>query len=238
MAMLDRYKKKNGFVQLLTLIETSSKQKQEQFLTLIKQENPAWEEALKSKVLTVERILTWPRNIRAELFSRVQNLTLAVAFHSQSPEKFEEIFSCLSNTDIRKLQLMMSELNPSVNDTTSCLIKLIGEVRGLINQGIIKLDKFDPDMAISENIEEEIHKMGKEKTKELTEALVFPETDSGPTSGPTSIHAEVVSAIDDGQKEKMDFLKKKINQLMYDNSQLKNELQIYKNKLEQIRKIA
>jgi hypothetical protein len=57
MGMLDRYKKKSGFVQLLTLIETSSKQKQDQFLSLIGQEDSCLGECTEIKLLTIERSL-------------------------------------------------------------------------------------------------------------------------------------------------------------------------------------
>ncbi|RYZ83809.1 MAG: hypothetical protein EOP04_19245 [Proteobacteria bacterium] len=74
--MLDRYKKKGGFSQLLNLIETSGGRKQEQFLGLIAQENPAWERELKSKILTVDRIFSWPEDVMSEVLSRIQPLTL------------------------------------------------------------------------------------------------------------------------------------------------------------------
>ena len=44
--MIDRYKKKGGFIQLLNLLETSSKAKQDQFLGLISQESKIWESEL------------------------------------------------------------------------------------------------------------------------------------------------------------------------------------------------
>lgn len=59
MGMLDRYKKKGGFVQLLQLIETSPSKKQEQFLGLIAEESPAWEDTLRKKILTIDKVYSW-----------------------------------------------------------------------------------------------------------------------------------------------------------------------------------
>ena len=236
MGMLDRYKKKGGFVQLLVLIETSSKQKQDQFLNLIAQENSAWEQILKSKILSIEHILKWPPNVLVEIFTRVQPLTLAAAFHGDTQEKIDQTFSCMSNTDKRKLLLMMSELNPTPAEKSSCLVKLLGEVRGLINQNIIKLEKFDTDLYIPEGIEEKIQNMGSEikhQDEDPAETLVFPDDSSVHSSASADPASHTHS-----NKEEVDSLKKKVNLVLHENTALKHEVQVLKNKLEQIRKIA
>lgn len=245
--MLDRYKKKGGFVQLITLIETSGKQKQDQFLTLIGQEDPAWEQALKSKILSIDRILRWPGDVLVEVFTRVQPLTLAVAFHGYSQEKIDQVFSCMSNTDKRRLLLMMSEQNPTPVERSSCLVKLIGEVRGLINQSVIKLEKFDHEMHIPENFEEHIQQTVEvaKANEETSSGLVFPgdggdgtlrDRSSKESQGKDS-HVGSMSR-DGTHKEEIDFLKKRVNQLAQENSTLKHEVLVLKSKLEQIRKIA
>lgn len=66
--MLDRYKKKGGFHQLLQLLETSPSAKREQFLTLIGGENPVWEDALRRRVLTITRVYGWESQYLAEIF--------------------------------------------------------------------------------------------------------------------------------------------------------------------------
>lgn len=81
MGMLDRYKKKGGFTQLLQLIETSGKAKQEQFLAIVAQESPAWETEIRKKTLTLDKVMTWNPTYLSEIFSRIQILTLASAFH-------------------------------------------------------------------------------------------------------------------------------------------------------------
>ncbi|MFN9067220.1 MAG: hypothetical protein ACK5V3_08325, partial [Bdellovibrionales bacterium] len=80
MGMLDRYKKKGGFIQLLQLIETSSKSKQDQFLGLIAQESPNWENEIRKKMITLDKVLEWNPVYLSEIFSRLHPLTLASAF--------------------------------------------------------------------------------------------------------------------------------------------------------------
>lgn len=156
MGILDRYKKKGGFLQLLTLIETSSKQKQDNFLSLIMQEDPFWERVLRLKILSIERVLSWPESTLVEIFTRVQPLTVAVAFHGLTNDEFERRFSFLGSADRRKLFNLSTEVNPTASEKLSCVMKLITEVRLLSNQGIVKFEKIDPDLVIDENIEEKI----------------------------------------------------------------------------------
>jgi flagellar motor switch protein FliG len=84
MGMLDRYKKKGGFFQLLQLLETSPTTKREQFLTLIAGESPVWEEALRKRILTITRVYSWEGQYLVEIFTRVHPTTLAYALHGNS----------------------------------------------------------------------------------------------------------------------------------------------------------
>ena len=154
MGMLDRYKKKSGFSQLLALIETSGKQKQDQFLNLIAQENQAWEKAIRSKMLSAEVIFGWPQENLSEILSRLQPLTLAMALHGNPQEKNDKIMACLPNATRRKIFEMMSEKVPSPAEKSTCLMKVVTEVREFIKQGIVKLEKIDPSLVVAENIED------------------------------------------------------------------------------------
>lgn len=234
--MLDRYKKKNGFIQLLTLIETSGKQKQEQFLNLIGQESKSWELGVRKYMFTIDRILSWDVQYRAEIFSRVQPLTLSTVLHGMSPEQVETMLSCMSMSDKRKIIGMIGERNPTPAEKMTCVLKMISEVRAFSLGGVIKLEKVDPEMAILENIEEILNQqhlkgpisveIEDKKTDEPKETLNFdgPKHEA-PSSGRHS-------------SDEIDFLKKKVNQLIAENNSLKHDLNIFRNKLEQIKKIA
>lgn len=242
--MLDRYKKKGGFIQLLNLLETSSKAKQEQFLTLISQESTIWESELKKRLLSVDKIVEWPREPLSEIISRIQPLTLAVALRHFDHAKKEEITNVLSQSDKRKILNLVDETNPNTAEISTCLHKIVVETRALIQQGTIKLEKFNPDLVVPENIEELIN----QKHLGLSTDL-----DSKPASGGKTESIE--SHSEDGEvkldfsggskrqetgrdKDETDFLKRKVNQLTQEIAAIKTENSILKSKLEQIKKIA
>jgi hypothetical protein len=246
MGMLDRYKKKGGFIQLLNLLETSSKAKQEQFLTLISQESTVWESELKKRILTVDKIVEWPKEQMSEIISRVQPLTLAVALRRFEAPKREEILNVLSQSDKRKILNQIDETNPTAAEIATCLSKIVMEVRGLIQQGIIKLEKFNPDMAVPENIEELINQKGQGSTVELTTAASTETKSNGGDepevkldfSGAGNRTQATGNDKIDTLKEENEFLKKKVNQLTQEATSMRIENSVLKNKLEQIKKIA
>lgn len=225
MAMLDRYKKKGGFIQLLQLIETSGKAKQEQFLALITAESPAWEEQIRKKMITLEKILTWNAVYLSEIFSRLQPLTLASAFHGFPEEKVALVLKAISTTDLRKFQMTMQEINPNVAEKATSQMKILSETRALFAQGILKLDKIDVDLVIPENIEEKLSEAGY----------------SAVVNTPPVQQVEKESKTDsklESSKDEIEFLRKKVNQLVNENNLLKHELSVLRNKIDQIKKIA
>ena len=231
MGMLDRYKKKGGFVQLLQLIETSSKQKQEQFLGLVGQESPAWEEALRKKNLTLEKVLAWNPAYLAEVFSRIHILTLASAFHAFPEDKIAIVFKAISATDQRKFQMTMQEINPTPAEKATSQMKILTEIRAMVAQGIIKLDKVDPSLIIPENIEEKLAEQGYKSV--MAPAPSSLESEAKSDSAEAKLDGKTESS-----REELEFLKKKVNQLVNENNMLKHELSVLRNKLDQIRKIA
>ncbi len=226
--MLDRYKKKGGFVQLLQLIETSNKTKQEQFLALIAQESPIWEETLRKKWITIDKILNWNPVYLSEIFSRIQILTLASAFQGFSDDKLAIVLKAISATDLRKFQMTLQEINPNPAEKVTSQMKILSETRALISKGIIKLEKLDQELMIPENIEEKLAESGYSATVNAPPVQVEKEL---------NFEGKSDSKIDTS-KEEIDFLRKKVNQLVNENNLLKHELSVFRNKIEQIKKIA
>lgn len=228
MAMLDRYKKKGGFVQLLQLIETSPKAKQEQFLSLIANESPAWEEALRRKTITAEKILSWSPEVLAEVVTRLPPLTVSVILHGMAAEEVDRIVSGLPPITRRKITDGVAEVNPSAGEKSSCFMKLQSEVRGYISQGILKLDKIDSELAVPENIEELLSSQLVGLSTDDLDAMKV-EVSKGPSasSGDGSVH-----------QQELDFFKRKMNLLIGEVNALKQENTILKDKLAQIKKIA
>lgn len=154
MAMLDRYRKKGGFVQLLNLIETCGIAKQEKFLKLVEEEDLRWANALKSKIITIERILSWDDTSLSDIIARLPDLTIAVVLHGLDPDSAEKIRSKFSDGQSRRIEDLFETNNPSQGDLNAMFMKIIVEVRDLIRGGYLKLEKVDPELIISDDMEE------------------------------------------------------------------------------------
>lgn len=229
MGMLDRYKKKGGFCQLLQLLETSPAVKREQFLSLIAGENPVWEDALRKKMLTIDRVYSWDSQYLVEVLSRIQPMTLAYVLHGTPPEQVEILLSCLPSMSKRRITDLMTDSNPSPAEKGTCTAKMLSEIRGFISQGVIRLEKVDPDFCIPENIEEilssSFYSLPESESKKDDLPRVVGESEVNPVNQQTG-HQEV------------DFLRRKMNQLASEVNALKHENSVLKDKLTQIKKIA
>lgn len=233
--MLDRYKKKGGFIQLLNLIETSGEKKQEQFLGLISLESIAWEQELKVKKLDVNRILAWPADVLSEVISRIQPLTLCVTLHGKAKEDVDRILAQLPPITKRKLVDQISELNPNPAERATCEMKLISEVRAIVSLGVIKLEKFDGDLFIDENIEERL--TNAESGVAYLNKIEIKFAPEGNSTEKRDAAAAVTSG-GSASANDVELFRKKINHLMQENSVLKHEIHILRDKLAQIKKIA
>lgn len=227
MGMLDRYKKKGGFNQLLQLLETSPLAKREQFLGLIGGESPAWEEALRKRILTIGRIYSWDGQYLVEIFSRLPPLTLANALHGDPSNQTEQLLSCLPPISKRKITDLMAEAAPTGAEKATCLAKIVSEVRGFVAQGIVRLEKVDPELLVPENIEELLN----------INAFSTPLFDAEPTQK-VDTAPNVVGDSNGATQQENDFLKRKVNQLTSEVNALKHENTVLKDKLSQIKRIA
>ncbi|NUN05207.1 MAG: hypothetical protein HUU57_05540 [Bdellovibrio sp.] len=230
MGMLDRYKKKGGFFQLLQLLETSPMAKREQFLGLIAGESPAWEDALRKRILTIDKVYSWDQQYLVEIFSRLPPLTLANALHGMETEKVEGLLGTLPPISKRKITDLLLDSNPNAGEKATCISKILTEVRGFIAQGILKLEKVDPELLIPENIEEMLNAGG------FTTPLVF-------EAEPTKKEAKSATPVSESSEpmvpqQEVDFFKRKVNQLVSELNALKHENTVLKDKLAQIKKIA
>lgn len=171
MGMLDRYKKKGGFVQLLQLIETSAPAKQEQLLGLVGKEDPLWEQEIRKKMLTLPVVLSWNATYLHEIVTRSKPLTVATIIKGLDPEAGEKVLSYYGHTDRRRVELMLSEVKPNPGEWQSCVQKLLMEVRELIAKGLIRLQKIDMQLFIPERMEEILAERakGREVSVELPE---------------------------------------------------------------------
>lgn len=227
MAMVDRYKKSGGFVQLIQVIETCSPKKREQFMTIISDESPAWAEALNQKSISFEKILSWKSEVLLEVLAVVNPLAFSAALKSLTPEALDAFFQKLSHQEKRKIETLMQENSQDANGIASSVMKVISETRALLVQGTLKADKIDANLVIPEEFESLLEKG--DQSKQAGAVLSF----EGPSSA---------SAIGNGNPAaataEIDKLQKKLLLMSKELQSLKQENIVMKDKLEKIKKIA
>lgn len=234
MSVLDRYKKSGGFNQILSLIETCGTAKKEKFLTMILEENPHWHDALKSRILTLEKILNWPVEHLSEVTSRSMPITLAAISKSLSEEQTKKFFQGLSHSQFAKIREISDNKNFTNVEISSSIEKFLGETRTHIQQGVVKLDKFAPALAVPDDIEDQLHKqtvLG--GMPSLPPAEVFSEK-----AIPKNSNGSQNPAPPNTSGEELNFLKRQNLQLHQELQTLRLENNSMREKLEKIRKIA
>ncbi len=221
MGMIERYRKRGGFLQLLVLLEATPPLKQEKFLSLIAEEDSQWEKAIREKMLTPQRIMQLDQASFLELAGRIPPLNMAVFLTSVSSEEKDRIYGWLNSREKRQMEEALSLHNIQPGEVHSCYMRLASEFRELVRDGKIKLEKTFPDLVIDENIEEKLN--GKPSVEKL-----LAEIDGGVSSERAT---EQIS-------EEIFFLKKKITLLQSELQKTLQENAVLKSKLDQIRKIA
>lgn len=153
MAMVDRYRKKGGFVQLLKVIETCNPKKRAQLIEIIAQETPEWAAALDQKILTFEKVMAWPSEVLLEVIFKCSHLPFVTALKSLPAEERQVFLSKLSHQEAKKIERTAEEINPNAVEMSSSVFKVITEVREMMLNGSILVDRFDPSLSIPENFE-------------------------------------------------------------------------------------
>ncbi len=257
MGMLDRYKKTGGFVQLLTLLETSGKQKQQKFLEIIRQEDPRWADALMSKMIDVDRVLTWNESALAEVTGAMLEINIAAVLNALTPEQREKFLSSMGSIKKRKVLDINESSNASPGDINTSVNKMFETIRKLNQEGTLRFDKFDPLLRIDTDIEDKL-KQGRsiEGVPEFGESFgtnadaaeASKEAKEDLSNAPglrvvTSLDAKAWSQSNQAKaspelEAELLGLRKRVAALQAENGSLRQELTIAQHKLDQIRKIA
>lgn len=225
MSMIERYRKPGGFIQLLNLIETTGKDKQEKFLKMISDESPLWETEVRKRLLTLDKVLSWNPTYLAEILPRIQPIQLAMIASGIAPEKKDAFMNVLNFKERRQVEDILKEKQPNAGEITSGIMKLFAEIRKMESEGSLKFEKFDQEMVVPEDIEE---KLGRGfavhvSDKDVQEAMP---------------HAASASGAPAAVLEELSMLRKKLVSLTQENVKLQNDNKSMKDKLDQIKKIA
>lgn len=241
--MLSRYQKSGGFIQILQLIETCGKTKQDNFLQMIEAEDRRWADAIREKMLTMEKIFSWDPTVIAEISGKLQELTIATAMHGLKPEDTDKLLRTFSHSQRRNIEDLSKSKASTTAEISSAYLKIITEVRKMITQGYLRPEKFAPECVIPEGYEEKLGKASFQPTK-ITESATTANgtvlTFDAPTSTvtPTSHGHSHAQSRSDNHDAEVSQLRTKVHSLASENEKLRSELKIYKEKIEQIRKIA
>ena len=244
--MVDRYKKSGGFVQLLQVLETCGPKKYEQFMKIISEEDPNWAEAIQDKMLTFDKILNWKPEVLLEVLANVNSLAFATALKGLSPESQEKFLSELSNQEKRKLEQQLADMKPTPMETSSCMMKVISETRGLLTTGTLKAAKVDTALVIPENFEDKLASKVSTKGSLLESDTMFgddipfaiPPTGGIPASSTPAASSGGGFSAGSGGSIELDKLQRKLVVLVREVQTLKQENSVMKDKLEKIKKIA
>jgi hypothetical protein len=241
MSTLSRYQKSGGFIQILQLIETCGKQKQDNFLQMIEKEDKRWSQAIREKMLTIEKVFSWQDAVLAEIAARLQELTIATAMHGLKPEDSERLLKTFTHSQRRNIDDLFKAKTSSPAEVNSAFLKILQEVRNMITHGYIRVDKFAPEMVIGEDIEDKLGKTvlqvrNDEPNSPISESTVAPthEPYNGHHHAPAASHGAGHHA-NDGEALT---LRTRLQATIQENNQLKAEVKILREKLTQIKKIA
>lgn len=230
MGMITRYKKSGGFRQLLQLVETSGKAKQERFLKIIEDEDPVWAEAILQKMLTLEKILSWEDQVLAEIFSRLTDISLSVTSKILSEEQWVRATKTFSHSRLRQLRDAIEGKSPSQSEQSTVIVNILTEVRTMMNEGLLRVDQIDIALVIDDEIEEKLNAIsGATPTKLKVEVDISDVERKLKNSNP-----DVAEEI----KKEMLQLKKKIVILGNENHNLRRENDDLRRKIVQIKKLA
>lgn len=268
MSMLNRYRKSGGFLQLVILIETCPQAKQEKFLEMIEKEDIRWANAIKQKMLSIEKVFGWGDTWVTEIVGRLTDLTVAMVVPGLSEIAKGKVFRAMSHSRKRTIDQLMVEKKATPNELVTIHAQILTEVRGSIAGGYIYLDRIDPNLIIDDSIEERLanstvftisqekvtekstetpmEKPSVEKTAEkLSAKAQAPTLQVVPNSGPAIATASKVAPSNGAAKNGAtgpvvdgEMLRDRIQQLMSENSQLREKLGQVEFRLSQIRKLA
>lgn len=235
MGMIDRYKKKGGFVQLVNLIETTATDKREKFLKMIADENPTWEAAIKQKMLTMDRMSTWNQSFLMEFMPQIPAMAVACAIYNMPDDKKAYFLAALPFAERKKVDDLIKEHKPNGGEVASSVNKIINEVRGMVATNKLKFEKFDEGLVIPENFEEQL----------ASGAVSFASSSSSgsaanePVDATASVAAATAGA--SNASEELTMLRKKLvaltqetNFLKKENKELKDKVDVIKEALKKI----
>lgn len=240
---LTRYKKAGGFLQLLTLLETFGPQKREKFLEMIEQESPTWANAIREKMISIDRIFTWPDDLVSDVFSSLPPKNMAYAL-SGLPEAYrEKVMKFMSVSDKRRMETVWTENKPTADEVASTLVQVVDMARKMMNDKKLHPEKFDESLTIPEDFEMHLDQQHKdEETNRIADGgSSVAEADPGAVLNFSAVAGgakDAAHAPGTAGAAEVASLQKSLSNMARENKLLKDEVRVLKDKLDRIKKIA
>lgn len=156
-ALLQRFRKPGGFSQLLALIETCDPLKQKNLLHLIGNEDPGWAYLVKLKMLTCDRVLTWPVETLMEITTHLPDRVLAAAWSIAAPlpqgsQLQEKWLKSLPTMKSREIKSVIDSTSFSPSELQAAGIRIVQTVRELEEKDLLRFSQFDPALEIDQRV--------------------------------------------------------------------------------------
>lgn len=147
MALLQRYRRKGGFEQLLKLIEGSTPKKKEQLLKLIEEEDAGWAEMLKVKSLDIDKIFSWEPVYLKDIIHNMKPRILGISLIGQDQSVLDKVASVLTEIKWAEVSDYLGD-NYSEGEIHAAQNQLIQTTRSLEEQGYIRFQDIDPALVL------------------------------------------------------------------------------------------
>jgi hypothetical protein len=165
-----------------------------------------------------------------EVLPRLTANVIGCAISPLPPDQRENFLKGMDFGERKKAEEYLKEAKPNVGEVFASQMKIISEIRKVVAEGVLKLEKVDPVLCVPDNIEEILDSGGSGL------AQLIP-ADSGATNEVTN-SGIALPAAGGAPSEEILALRRKVMALSQENIALKNQVQALQNKLEAIRKAA
>jgi len=151
MSMLQKFRSDGGFRQLVRLIELCEPHRQRTLMDAVRSEDPGWAQLIRIKMLSVERILTWPENTLRKILNTAPTHIVVPIYHS-CPDKFKSVIANgLGEQTVAEVEVLCREKVIDEHEVFAARLGLIQMVREMEHSGAIDFMECDPTLVIDEN---------------------------------------------------------------------------------------
>ena len=149
MSVLQRYRKRGGFLKLLQLVETSDPKKQETLLKVIEKEDKHWAESIRKKSLTFDRFCTWRVETQYTILSNLTDQYKFIACKRLPESVFTALMDHMNDDERITFDNDYQHIKePLDGEFLAAQARLFETIRELNEENVIVLSQIDPSLTI------------------------------------------------------------------------------------------